>query len=44
MKEFMFIYQGGDPEWMKHTSPEDMAAVMKCWEEWMTKLQEAVPE
>ncbi len=41
MKEFMFIYQGGDPEWMQHTSSEDMAAVMKCWEDWMTKLQEA---
>ncbi|MGF1768858.1 YciI family protein [Enterovibrio makurazakiensis] len=41
MKEFMFIYQGGDPDWMKNTSSEEMAAIMKCWEDWMTKLQEA---
>ncbi len=40
MKEFMLIYKGGDPDWMKNASQEEMAASMKRWGEWMGALQE----
>lgn len=40
MKEFMLIYKGGDPDWMKNTSQEDMAASMERWGAWMGQLQE----
>lgn len=39
MSEFMFLYLGGDPEWMEKTSKEDFAATMARWGEWMAKLQ-----
>lgn len=39
MKEFMLIYQGGDPEWMENASPEEMAASMESWRQWMGGLQ-----
>jgi len=40
MKEFMLIYSGGDPEMMKNTSQQDMAAAMARWGAWMGGLQE----
>lgn len=40
MTEFMLIYKGGDPDWMKNTSQEEMAASMERWGAWMNKLQE----
>ncbi len=40
MKEFMLIYKGGDPEWMKNASQEEMAASMARWGAWMGALQE----
>lgn len=40
MKEFMLIYKGGDPERMKNTSQEEMAASMERWGAWMGALQE----
>ncbi|MEE9340028.1 MAG: YciI family protein [Methylococcaceae bacterium] len=40
MKEFMLIYKGGDPEWMKNASKEEMAASMARWGAWMGALQE----
>ena len=36
----MLIYKGGDPEWMKTASQEEMATSMKRWGEWMEALQE----
>ncbi len=39
MKEYMLIYQGGDPEWMKNASPEDMQEKMSHWTNWMAELQ-----
>ncbi len=39
MKEFMLIYKGGNPEWMKKASKEEMAASMARWGEWMGALQ-----
>ena len=38
MKEYMLIYKGGDPAWMKNTSQEDMAASLERWGEWMGGL------
>lgn len=40
MKEFMLIYQGGDPEWMQNQTEADMQALMQSWGAWMAKLQE----
>lgn len=39
MKEFMLIYKGGDPKWIENTTPEDMAASMEKWGQWMEELQ-----
>ncbi len=36
----MLIYKGGDPEWMKNASQEEMAAAMARWGAWMGALQE----
>ncbi|CZF83116.1 YCII-related domain protein [Grimontia celer] len=38
MKEFMFIYQGGDPDWAINATPEQMAELMALWQAWMEKL------
>lgn len=40
MKNFIFLYEGGDPDWHQNTTPEDMQAQMQQWEEWMTALSE----
>src|SRR5262245_41348858 len=40
MKEFMFLYKGGDPKWMATASAADKAGVMALWGAWMTKLGE----
>jgi hypothetical protein len=37
MKEFMLIYQGGDPEW-KHAPAEQQQAAMAAWGQWMEAL------
>ncbi len=36
----MLIYKGGDPEWMKNASQEEMATSMARWGAWMGALQE----
>ncbi|KXF81824.1 YciI family protein [Enterovibrio coralii] len=38
MKDFMFIYQGGDPDWATKSTPDEMAAIMGQWQAWMEKL------
>lgn len=40
MQEFMLIYKGGDPDWMKNASQEEIAASMARWGAWMGALQE----
>jgi hypothetical protein len=40
MKNYMFIYEGGDPQWHTNTKPEDMQAQMEKWEQWMQMLSE----
>jgi len=37
MKEFMFLYLGGDPKWLTR-SPEEKQAAMAGWTAWMTDL------
>ena len=39
MNEYMLIYQGGDPDWAKNTTPAEMAAAMEGWGAWMGDLQ-----
>jgi len=38
MKEYMFIYKGGDPTFMTTASAEERQAVMAQWGVWMEKL------
>ena len=38
MTEFMFLYSGGDPEWM-NASEEEKKAAMEKWGAWMANLQ-----
>jgi hypothetical protein len=38
MKEFMFIYKGGDPKWMVTASAEEKQAVMGQWGKWIGAL------
>ena len=38
MQDYMFIYKGGDPQWMARAKPEEMQAVMAKWGEWMERL------
>jgi hypothetical protein len=40
MKEFMFLYKGGDSKWATSASAEEKQAVMAKWGAWMTKLGE----
>ena len=40
MKNYMFIYEGGDPQWHINTPPSDMQAQMQKWEQWMQSLSE----
>ncbi|ADZ91431.1 YciI family protein [Marinomonas mediterranea] len=39
MSNYMLIYLGGDPEWAAKTTPEEMAAAMQAWTQWMENLQ-----
>lgn len=38
MNEYMLIYQGGDPEWAKNASADEMNAAMAQWGAWMEEL------
>jgi hypothetical protein len=40
MKEFMFLYKGGDASWMTNMSADDKKAVMAKWGAWMGALTE----
>jgi hypothetical protein len=39
MKEFLFLFRGGDMEYL-HQSPENWQAHMQKWMEWMGSLQQ----
>ena len=39
MSNYMLIYLGGDPEWTMKTTPEEKAAAMQNWMQWMETLQ-----
>ncbi|MFT6267952.1 MAG: hypothetical protein ACJAVV_000757 [Alphaproteobacteria bacterium] len=32
MKSFIFLYEGGDPQWHQNISPEEMQTQMQQWE------------
>jgi hypothetical protein len=38
MKEFMFVYKGGDPKWMATASAEEKQAIMANWGAWLETL------
>jgi hypothetical protein len=38
MKNYILLYEGGDPDWHANTSAEDMQAEMAKWGEWMEAL------
>lgn len=40
MKEFMFLYRGGDSAWVTRASAEEKKAIMGQWASWMTALGE----
>ena len=39
MKEFLLIYQGGEPDWMEKWSPEKQQNVMAQWGAWFKELE-----
>ncbi|GAB5379706.1 MAG: hypothetical protein Alis3KO_05970 [Aliiglaciecola sp.] len=39
MNDYMLIYKGGNPNWMTETSPEELAATMEKWGQWMGNLE-----
>src|SRR5262245_42118400 len=40
MKEFMFLYKGGDSKWVTSSSAEEKQAVMAKWAAWLGALGE----
>lgn len=40
MKEFMFLYRGGDSTWVTKGSAEEKKAIMALWASWMGALGE----
>jgi hypothetical protein len=40
MKEFIFLYRGGDPSWVTKGTPEEKQAMMAKWGAWMGALTE----
>ena len=40
MNEYMFLYKGGDPEWMKNASDEERKTTMEKWSAWMANLKD----
>ena len=39
MTDFLLIYEGGDPNWMKNWGPEKIQAVMQEWNAWFKELE-----
>jgi hypothetical protein len=39
MADFLLIYEGGDSEWMKNSSPEQIQAAMQEWGAWFKELE-----
>lgn len=38
MKEFMFVYKSGDPQWMLKVSDAERGAIMAKWGAWFESL------
>jgi hypothetical protein len=38
MKEFMFLYRGGDSTWVTKTSSDEKQAIMALWAAWLEQL------
>lgn len=41
MKEFMLMYKGGNPDWAKNSTPQEIEAQLAQWGAWMGKIGEA---
>jgi hypothetical protein len=39
MADFLLIYEGGDPKWMEHATPEQIQATMQEWGSWFKRLE-----
>lgn len=39
MTDFLLIYQGGDPQWMEKSTPEQRQATMQAWGNWFKQLE-----
>ena len=39
MMDFLLIYEGGDPNWMENSSPEEIQATMEQWGAWFKELE-----
>jgi hypothetical protein len=39
MADFLLVYQGGDPNWMEHHTPEEIQVTMQAWHEWFKRLE-----
>ena len=41
MRDFMLIFEGGDPDWAETMPPEQMGAVMQEWGAWFAELEKS---
>jgi hypothetical protein len=39
MADFLLVFQGGDPNWLKNRTPEQIQASMQAWGEWFKQLE-----
>ena len=39
MTDFLLIYQGGDPNWMENSTPEEIQTHMAAWGDWFKELE-----
>ena len=38
MRDFMFVYLGGDRQWAERATPDEMKAIMGSWAQWAEEL------
>ena len=41
MRDFLLIFEGGDPDWAKNLSPEQMQGAMQEWGAWFEALEKS---
>lgn len=39
MRDFLLLFEGGDPSWAENASPEDIKGVMDQWGAWFQELE-----